>query len=52
MKTFTARMIFLGKIVQEQEIEAESIKKAQEECADSMNVLETGSWVEIEEKTA
>ncbi len=42
MKTFTARMIFLGKVVQEQEIEAESIKKAQEECADSISVMETG----------
>ncbi len=63
MKTFTARMIFLGKVVQEQELQAESLEKAQKKCADSLDkasedvdgatkLQNLGKWIQVKEKTA
>jgi hypothetical protein len=63
MKTFTASLIFQGKVVQEQELQAESLEKAQKECADSLDkanedvsgstkLLNIGKWIEVKEKIA
>jgi hypothetical protein len=63
MKTFIAKMIYLGKVTQEQKLEAESLEKAQKECADSLEkanegacgatkLQNLGKWIEVKEKIA
>lgn len=57
MATFTADLIYLGKITQSQEFEAENLKEAKNEAAeftsnmkDQSWAVKSGLWTDVKEK--